>query len=66
MKSEFQEGMRIELIRMGLDPDPILAGTQGTIESVTNFESGEIQLGVKWDNGRNLSVILPEDQVKIL
>jgi hypothetical protein len=48
-------GDRIELISMPEEPDPIPPGTRGTV-----------QYGVKWDNGRGLSLCVPPDEFKIL
>lgn len=45
-------GDRIELIEMPFDPDPIPRGEQGTVTSVN-----EMQIGVKWDCGRTLSLV---------
>jgi len=40
---------------MPSDPDPIEAGSTGTVESVTSGPCG--QIWVKWDNGRSLALI---------
>ena len=46
---------RIRLISMPNDPDPVPAGSTGTVESVT---SGSLsQIWVNWDNGRSLAMI---------
>lgn len=55
------DGKRIKMISMD-DPDPIEPGTMGTVIKIDG--AGQIQ--VKWDNGRNLSVIPEEDQYEIL
>ena len=55
------DGKRIKMISMD-DPDPIEPGTMGTVIKIDG--AGQIQ--VKWDNGRNLSVIPEEDQFEIL
>ena len=61
-----QKDDRIELIRMDNDPTPVPVGTKGTVTYVTDLGRGETQVGVKWDNGRSLSLILPHDEaVKI-
>ena len=63
----FKIGQRIEMIQMGNDPNPIPTGTKGTI---TGFGptpvKGETQVNVKWDNGRSLSILYPEDKFKII
>ena len=55
------EGKRIKMIFME-DPDPIEPGAMGTVIKLDG--AGQIQ--VKWDNGRNLSVIPEEDRFEIL
>ncbi len=53
------------------DPDPIPFGTAGTIQWVTELHFGpagkdkHYQYGVKWDNGRTLSVVTPPDQITL-
>lgn len=61
---DYKEGDRIEMIYMGNDPDPIPSGTQGTVTYVSKMPDYETQIGVKWDNGRTLSVILPQDRIR--
>jgi hypothetical protein len=60
-------GDRIELISMPEEPDPIPAGTRGTVDFVHDAHSlGFVQYGVKWDNGRGLSLCVPPDEFKVL
>jgi hypothetical protein len=62
-------GDRIRLLDMPNDPDPVPAGTEGVVKMVTDIglrQKKEIQLVVKWDNGRNLSCICPPDLVEIV
>lgn len=57
-------GDRIKLVYMGADPDPIPAGTLGTVTRITHLKFGhdvQIQVGVDWDNGRSLSCVCPPD-----
>ena len=61
MLHENIEGKRIKMIFME-DPDPINPGEEGTIIKLDG--AGQIQ--VKWDNGRNLSVIPGEDKYEIM
>ena len=56
-KERYPRGTRIELIQMGDDPHPIAPGTKGTVVYVDDMG----QIGVKWDNGRTLSLIPEED-----
>jgi hypothetical protein len=75
--TDLKEGDRIELVRMLDDPYPIEPGTQGTVQSVTELYLGasvnqpkspakQFQIAVKWDNGRNLSLVAPPDQYRRL
>ena len=64
-------GDRIRLVSMGPDPDPILAGSIGTVTGVASIPSAvrmksDLHVGVSWDNGRTLSVVLPADVVEII
>lgn len=56
-------GDRIRLLHMPNDPNPIPEGTLGTVLGVTelHFKEKEVQVLVKWDNGRSLSCICPPD-----
>lgn len=67
MKPPFKVGDRIELESMTDDPCPIPVGTQGTVTRVTwtDFNS-HWQVGVKWDNGRGLNMIVPPDRARKL
>lgn len=59
-------GDRIELVNMPDDPDPIPSGTQGTVNYVGKFPGEGQQIGVKWDNGRTLMVIVGVDEFRLL
>ncbi len=65
-----EKGDRIRLVEMPNDPDPIPPGTEGVVGSITEFNFNgsrpEVQLIVKWDNGRSLSCICPPDVVEVL
>ena len=61
----YKKNDRVELVRMN-DPDPLPVGSVGTVLSVADFGRGEMQLNMKWDNGRNLGVCIPEDEVKLI
>jgi hypothetical protein len=62
----FQVGQKIKLVKMGADPRPIEPGAIGTITGVNPLFDGEVQLSVKWDNGRGLMLILPHDLVEVI
>lgn len=67
VEQPFKEGQRIELIRMGEDPCPVEPGTKGTVTRAVWLSGGGFwQVGVKWDNGRTLSLIVPPDQAKVI
>jgi len=53
-----REGMRIKLISMVDDPNPIPSGTEGTITLI----DGANIIHVNWDNGRRLGVIPGVDE----
>lgn len=58
----YKIGDLIELIRMD-DPNPVPVGERGVINRVSKLPRDEVQLGVKWNNGRTLSIILPHDEI---
>lgn len=57
-----KEGMRIRMISMFEDPNPIPMGTEGTIDLVD--DAGVIH--VKWDDGRILGVIPGTDRYQLI
>ena len=57
-------GDRIRLLAMPDDPDPIPAGSTGTVISATKGTFA--QLEVDWDNGRTLALIPGVDQYEII
>ena len=63
--TELKAGDRIRLLHMPNDPDPIPVGTLGTVIMTTllhcHVKEKEMQVLVKWDNGRSLSCICPPD-----
>lgn len=54
----FPKGTRIQLDADMDDPQPVLAGTKGTILAIDDMA----QAVMKWDNGRSLSLILGHDR----
>ncbi len=58
-------GDRIRLIHMPEDPDPIPAGSLGTVREI-HHQRGWTQVEVDWDNGRQLMLSLPDDVIEIL
>ena len=59
-----RSGDRIRLISMPDDPDPIPAGSTGTIESVTEGPLG--QVWVRWDSSRTLALIPGVDRFEVI
>ena len=59
-----RKGDRIRLIHMPDDPDPIPAGSTGTIESVTEGPLG--QVWVRWDSGRSLALVPGVDRFEVV
>lgn len=55
-------GDRIKLINMPNDPQPIEAGSLGTVLSITPLDNTSFQIEVDWDNGRTLSLVTPPDR----
>lgn len=51
------EGTRIRLVAMGADPNPVPAGTLGTVVGGNGS-----QLWVAWDNGSRLCLIVDVDR----
>jgi Domain of unknown function (DUF4314) len=63
MEEELQIGMKIELVCMPDDPDPLPVGCKGTVIDVQRL-TWFTQVEVDWENGRKLLLSLPPDQVR--
>ena len=59
---KYPSGTRIQLDADMDDPQPILAGTKGTIIDIDDMG----QALMKWDNGRSLSLILGHDSFHVI
>jgi len=62
-------GDRIRLIAMPDDPNPVSAGSTGTVTFVNAHGSGERawrQIGVDWDSGRGLMLTVPPDEFEVI
>ena len=66
MEAPCKEGDRIRLIEMPDDPCPIPPNSEGTVDRVQPLWDNQIQIGVKWDSGRTLSLIYPKDTFTVL
>ena len=64
-----QPGVRIRLIAMLDDPDPVPPGTTGTVTTVHPHGCGRgqwLQVEVDWDNGRTLMLSVPPDEFEVV
>lgn len=62
MKDNYPPGTRLELINMNDPYAPVPSGTRGTVQYVDDIG----QIGMKWDNGRSLSIVPGEDSFRRL
>lgn len=64
--TDVEIGSRIRLLYMGNDPDPVPPGTEGVVNYVGPVCSIGQQIGVKWDDGRTLMLIVGEDRFELV
>lgn len=60
---------RVRLIHMGPDPDPVPAGSEGSVLQTTDLshlEPGQVQVSIAWDCGRALAAVCPPDRLERL
>ena len=62
MKQTYPPGTRIQLDHMEDPWAPVPPGTRGTVQYVDDIG----QIGMKWDNGRSLSLVPGEDSFRKL
>ncbi len=62
MKGTYPPGTRIQLDHMEDPWAPVPPGTRGTVQFVDDIG----QIGMKWDNGRTLSLVPGEDSFRKL
>ena len=58
-------GDHVELVSMPNASDPIAPGTRGRVRAVIHA-GGFIQCDVVWDNGRELMLSIPPDEVLVI
>lgn len=58
-------GDRVMLLNMPDDPDPIPPGEAGTVDWIGDENVVPRQVGVKWDSGRSLILLLGVDLFEI-
>ena len=61
IKERYPAGTRIRLDHMS-DPQAVPSGTEGTVTYVDDIG----QIGMKWDNGRSLSLVPGEDDFSVI
>lgn len=61
IKAQYPAGTRIRLNHMS-DPQAVPDGTEGTVTFVDDIGS----IGMKWDNGRSLSLVPGEDSFSVI
>ena len=65
-------GDRIEFVSHGApDPCPLTPGEKGTVDFVSDVQHfhghpPSRQIGVKWDSGRTLFLVVPPDSARVI
>lgn len=61
---KLERGQRVRLVQMDDKSAPPI-GTLGTV-TFCNIHGDWAQVGVKWENGSSLMVVLPHDEIEIV
>jgi hypothetical protein len=63
---DLKVGARVRLLNMPDDPNPLPPGSEGTINYVGKFPGEGQQIGVTWDSGSTLMLIVGVDEFELV